>query len=228
MSSPAKRRKLNTASKDTPPARGIEYFFSKQKQAPSFSLAAVSTPEVDAQDDKQEQQLTDEEYARKLQEEWNKEAVVTNSHAKDGASRSASIENPENVVEERLSEEDPAAAEIETCGPTDAFPQKNTLSLQSVAAAEDSVSATLSLDQSPLSFDPSRYIPDLQQQWASQGGDASYALLTRCFEVVSSTQSRIKIVDALVNCLRVIIEGDHKSLLAAVSRSGTIILRCIF
>lgn len=44
----------------------------------------------------------------------------------------------------------------------------------------------------------------------------SDALLTRCFVLVSGTSSRIKIVDTLVNCLRVIIEADPDSLLPAV------------
>ena len=49
-------------------------------------------------------------------------------------------------------------------------------------------------------------------------GGATYALLTRCFVLVSGTTSRIKIVDTLVNCLRLLIEGDPDSLLPAVSR----------
>jgi DNA ligase-1 len=40
--------------------------------------------------------------------------------------------------------------------------------------------------------------------------------LTRCFILINSTTSRIKIVDTLVNLLRTIIEGDPSSLLPAV------------
>lgn len=93
---------------------------------------------------------------------------------------------------------------------------KNTLSLSSVAAVEDQATSTLPLDESPLTFDPSQYIPQLQAAWAAEGGDSSYALLVRCFVLVSGTQSRIKIVDTLVNCLRIFIEADPSSLLPAV------------
>lgn len=67
-----------------------------------------------------------------------------------------------------------------------------------------------------MTFDPSRYLPDLKNCWAAHSGEASYSLLTRCFILVNSTQSRIKIVDTLVNFLRTIIEGDPESLLPAV------------
>jgi DNA ligase-1 len=90
------------------------------------------------------------------------------------------------------------------------------LGLQSLTSAEDTVTLTIPFDESPLTFQPSNYVPELQMRWAREGGHASYALLTRCFVLVNSTQSRIKIVDTLVNCLRTIIEGDPDSLLPAV------------
>lgn len=92
----------------------------------------------------------------------------------------------------------------------------NTLSLQSGGADEDIISQTIPFDESPLVFDPQKYVPDLQKSWAEHGGGASYALLARAFVLVNRTQSRIKIVDTLVNLLRTIIEGDPSSLLPAV------------
>jgi DNA ligase-1 len=104
-----------------------------------------------------------------------------------------------------------------TVNPFAAFGKKNTLSLQSAAAEEDSTSYNVPFDQSPLTFDPQKYIPDLRKQWAQQeGGHITYALLTQGFILINSTQSRIKIVDTLVNLLRTIIEGDPESLLPAV------------
>ena len=91
-----------------------------------------------------------------------------------------------------------------------------TLSLQSGGADEDTVSQTIPFDESPLVFDPQKYIPSLQASWAEHGGGAAYALLARAFVLVNSTQSRIKIVDTLVNLLRIIIEGEPSSLLPAV------------
>lgn len=93
---------------------------------------------------------------------------------------------------------------------------RDTLSLQSGGADEDTVSQTIPFDESPLVFDPQKYVPDLKASWAEYGGGASYALLARAFVLVNGTQSRIKIVDTLVNLLRTIIEGDPSSLLPAV------------
>ncbi|PHH86062.1 hypothetical protein CDD83_10801 [Cordyceps sp. RAO-2017] len=93
---------------------------------------------------------------------------------------------------------------------------KSTLTLQSADMAEDVVTSSIPLDEPPLTFDPLKYVSQLKEHWASEGGNASYALLTRCFVLVSATTSRIKIVDTLVNCLRVLIEGDPSSLLPAV------------
>jgi DNA ligase-1 len=101
--------------------------------------------------------------------------------------------------------------------PFAAFGKKNTLSLQSATAEEDGISYNVPFDQSPLTFDPQQYIPDLKKQWAQQeGGHITYALLTQGFILINSTQSRIKIVDTLVNLLRTIIEGDPESLLPTV------------
>jgi len=93
---------------------------------------------------------------------------------------------------------------------------KKTLTLQSVGSAEETLSSNIPFDESPLTFNPSKYVADLQVHWAAEGGDASYALLTRCFVLVNGTQSRIKIVDTLVNLLRVLIESDPGSLLPTV------------
>ena len=107
----------------------------------------------------------------------------------------------------------PAAAPI---NPFAGLGKKNTLSLQSATADEDTITYDIPFDQSPLTFDPQKYIPELKKQWVTDNGHATYALLTHCFVMVNSTQSRIKIVDTLVNTLRVIIEGDPQSLLPAV------------
>lgn len=102
--------------------------------------------------------------------------------------------------------------------PINPFAKKpsNTLSLQSGGAGEDTVAQTIPFDESSLTFDPQKYLQDLQKSWAEHGGSASYALLARAFVLVNGTQSRIKIVDTLVNLLRTIIEGDPSSLLSAV------------
>jgi len=67
-----------------------------------------------------------------------------------------------------------------------------------------------------LAFDSLKYARELKAYWSTEGGNASYALLTRAFILANATTSRIKIVDTLVNFLRVLIEGDPSSVLPAV------------
>lgn len=214
MASPAKKRKLNSDSKQ--PSKGLEYFFAKQKQnapdpVPDKPEEQVATPN--------EQELTDEELARKLQAEWAEEDAQAGRSNGDQA-------RPEPENDQGIEHPKPQGAGVETpetpgtpkSAPSSAFKQmgKNTLSLQSMADAEESVSATIPLDESPLTFEPAKYVPDLQKAWAAEGGNASYALLTRCFVLVGGTTKRIKTVDTLVNCVRLLIEADPSSLLPAV------------
>ncbi|KAK0729649.1 ATP-dependent DNA ligase [Lasiosphaeris hirsuta] len=216
MTSPSKKRKLNPGSKQNAvPARGLEYFFAKQRQNGSSSTPPPIVPKDGPEPGQAEEQLTDEELARKLQAEWNAEGAASSQDVPNPGPRrdvSASAE----PAEPKSSLSPSPAQTLVSLPKTQLGKTKNILSLSSVAATEDQTSASIPLDESPLTFDPSKYIPQLQESWAAEGGDASYALLTRCFVLVSSTQSRIKIVDTLVNCIRVLIEGDPSSLLPAV------------
>ncbi|KAF6809434.1 DNA ligase [Colletotrichum sojae] len=217
MPSPSKKRKLNDQSSSGVPSRGLEYFFSKQRQNGSSTPKETpkATPEVTpngAGSTETHSELTDEELARKLQAEWD--AEVQNE-------RAASTPCPENspVTSLQLSQGEKASTPVAEPSKVAAVlppAAKNTLSLSSVANAEDTISSTIPLDQSPLTFDPSEFIPQLKEHWAAEGGRASYAFLTRCFILVNGTQSRIKIVDTLVNSIRILIEADPESLLPAV------------
>ncbi|KAK3939357.1 DNA ligase 3 [Diplogelasinospora grovesii] len=223
--SPAKKRKLNSDAKQSAiPTRGLEYFFSKQKQnEPSSKLQSSS--QGDVQQEQADGHLTDGQLARKLQAEWDEEAK-----ARLGQDETASEPKKESSAIPEVTETEPepettqSATPARPAAPVPAsskmafFGQaKNTLSLSSASATEDQTCATMPLDESPLTFEPSKYIPQLKEAWATEtGGDASYALLTRCFILVNGTTSRIKIVDTLVNCIRVFIEADPSSLLPAV------------
>ena len=219
MSSPAKKRKLNNGTKSSgAPSRGLEYFFSKQRQngAENTSRPAKSAPSgSDAATG-----LTDEELARKLQAEWDEE-LASERQADRSGSRSTPIEENGSLPSEektRISEPKPTLelpSSLAKPLPLGIKPT-NTLTLQSAGISEDTTSILIPLDESPLTFEPSKYIPQLKAHWESEAGDASYALLTRCFVLVSGTTSRIKIVDTLVNFLRVMIEADPSSLLPAV------------
>jgi len=233
MASPAKKRKLNSDSKKAAiPSRGLEYFFARQNQnattqkpepttasGSSINNATLDKDESHVADDTLH--LTDEELARKLQAEWDAESGVDSNQngAKDSGESSL---KPGETSSWGNTPNSPLSPGPGLGKPPTSFltaqtgKSSNTLSLSSVAATEDEASASLPLDENPLTFDPSKYIPQLKESWSSDGGDASYALLTRCFVLVSGTQSRIKIVDTLVNCVRVLIITDPSSLLPAV------------
>ncbi|CAN8105590.1 unnamed protein product [Discula destructiva] len=214
MASPNKKRKLNNDAKS--PAKGLEYFFAKQNQ----SAASSGLPKDDdaapagkgATPEAVDHRATDEELARKLQAEWDQEDALPTQH--DGHGEAAG--NALDVSRNSFRDNDENMASPRTVPAMFGVKGKNTLSLQSMADAEETVSAEILLDESPLTFDASKYIPGLKKAWAAQDGKASYALLTRCFVIVGGTTKRIKTVDSLVNCVRLLVEADPESLLPAV------------
>jgi len=228
MESPAKRRKKNDSKPVQVPSRGLDYFFGKQvgrAQNASTNGSAKSdnvlgARDIRAKEKTPDRELTDEELARKLQEEWAREdghptgEQNGGSEGKKRAPPDAAHDHEENV--KKLISNTP-----DTNGPPldkqkDTVGKTSRLELQSNASAEDTITLNIPFDQSPFTFDPQDYVPELRKHWLAEGGNASYALLVRCFVLINSTQSRIKIVDTLVNCLRTIIEGDPDSLLPAV------------
>ncbi|KAJ9647148.1 hypothetical protein H2199_002134 [Coniosporium tulheliwenetii] len=228
MNSPSKRRKKNDGSGQ--PVRSLDWFFSKQKDGSKGPPAARKLPEdvnggINKLSNGSSQELTDEELARKLQEEWDQEDGEQNSRKVEDQPAQDAAEKEENSITERTIpiSVPGGVATTQAPPPKDQKPPqsalfaKSTLSLQSTAADEDTISTNIPFDESPLSFDPSKYISELQGHWSKEsGGRATYALLTRCFILVNETRSRIKIVDTLVNLLRTVIEGDPESLLPAV------------
>ncbi|KAI9680837.1 MAG: hypothetical protein M1817_004277 [Caeruleum heppii] len=243
MASPAKRRKKNDYNSSPSTTRSLDHFFGKQIKGKNLvesldktngSIIDVQAPEESKQDSNEG--LTDEELARKLHDELNGvgsdaqnglSATLAENEGRPGIEKGAGTTDKAPALEPG----EPSIAYPSPGGPTEpatAVPESTkdppaardhstkTLSLQSNASAEDTVSSTLPFDENPLTFNPSKYIPELHAHWASSGGEAPYAILTRCFVLVNSTQSRIKIVDTLTNCLRLIIEADPDSLLPAV------------
>ena len=239
MSTPTKRRKTNNHQPSPQTVGSLDFFFNKQKDQKLKKVAEDVSVQDNADLGSQEergkdvstQHLTDEELARKLQAEWDQQDRGVGSagtetrddldvgfqmndkdHATDDGelrNHQGSPFNPENGTggKEEV---------VNSQGLKGASNKKDTLALQSAASAEDAISSSIPFDENPTTFDPSKYIPGLQKHWATEGGNASYGLLTRCFVLVNSTQSRIKIVDTLVNFLRTLIEGDPDSLLPVV------------
>ncbi|KAJ5235571.1 uncharacterized protein N7469_004739 [Penicillium citrinum] len=205
MSSPAKKRKQNDVDNSPHKTRSIVSFF----KGPSVQKPKL--PEL--QPETTEQTLSDEALARKIQAEWNQEDT-----SQSAATAAASNESTSADLEQSTSTS-ASAIPTNTTSTTTAssiLPKKNTLSLQSSAGTEDSMSLMIPLDQNPQVFDMSKYVSELQAHWAGEGGDASYALLTRAFVLANATTSRTKTVDTLVNFLRILIEVDPSSLLPAV------------
>lgn len=228
MATPTKRRKTNTYKPSPQTVGSLDFFFGKQREDKKPEAQSRQSVHPDLQRDGKAL-LTDEELARKLQLEWNGEDDSNESRIEGGINATATatiqdeVEGKEGIVERDCTST--RSLEEGTKDPTDpdeniskpAQNQPGTLSLQTPIICRDTISSTIPFDENPLTFDPSAYTPDLLGEWAQEGGDASYGLLTRCFVLVNGTQSRIKIVDTLVNFLRTIIEGDPGSLLPAVS-----------
>ena len=237
MSTPNKRRKKNDYNPSPQAAKSLDYFFGKQRErgeGKSSALLQNGPTEDEAEDrsdvDAEAEQLTDEQLARKLQAEWDAEDRRRGNPQTNGSKHdeATSQEQSDDETSSELADVPMKAHPVESSAADvnkpEAKPANNafsalgkvsTLSLQSATAEEDTTSHNIPFDESPLTFDPQKYIPGLKILWASEGG-ATYALLTHCFVLVNSTQSRIKIVDTLVNLIRTIIEGDPDSLLPAV------------
>ncbi|PGH11325.1 hypothetical protein AJ79_04941 [Helicocarpus griseus UAMH5409] len=208
MSSPAKKRKTNDSKPASQRTRGIESFFTSRNATPTATPPSQPEPQAS---------LTDEELARKLQAEWDEETKpdLRGSGALQGdltpTRQDSKPENHNQQLDLQSQAPTPSSASVPRIDNS-----KSVLSLQTSSNAEDNISQSIPFDQSPLTFDPSNYAEPLRAHWAVEGGRASYGVLTKAFVLVNSTQSRIKIVDTLVNVLRIIIEADPDSLVPAV------------
>ena len=235
MSTPTKRRKTDAYKGPQQPIGSLDSFFAKARHAnsnganekgdgPGSKVADQLQTDQQGRAEKG-RQVTDEELARQLQEEWDKEGDgrVGKSTADPVITSSTTIPNePQESKPNRFGAiasvaDIKAGSRQSDSGPNRvSASQIKTLSLQSTAQTEDTISFSVPFDENPLTFDPQKYLPALKKYWAVLGNQASYGILTRCFVLVNSTQSRIKIVDTLVNFLRTLIEGNPDSLLPAV------------
>ena len=232
MTTPNKRRKTNNNQSPPQTVRSLDFFFGKQKAqkevASNGSQEPPGTPKGSQHGGRAEataQALTDEQLARKLQLEWKEQDQNASSTARSDRDAPTRATETANKMFQQDKEQESAVGNGDGVNErkigvlsqdTSDTVKTDTLSLQSAASAEDAISSAVPFDENPLTFEPSKYLLKLKRHWAEEGGDASYGLLTRCFILVNSTQSRIKIVDTLVNFLRTTIEGDPESLLPAV------------
>ena len=212
MASPTKRRKKNggTATPLTG-VRSLDFFFGKNRQQQQLQLnkteGNVTPPNPHADGTAATSQQTDEYLARKLHEEWN----GTGESSSAVGSKTGAMKDVVGRGEERV-----GSMGIEGASAVSTTREVSTdggkISLRNSLDSENAVSI-LPLDQDPLIFNPDTYEFLIN---SFPNGKATYELLTRGFVLITSTRSRIKIVDTLVNLLRVIIRLDSKSLLPAV------------
>lgn len=248
MSTP-KRRKQNTFKPSSQTVGSLDFFFGKQRTTEKTAKQqdherAVTEPQdaLRLQDASVRTLDDDEDVARRLQSQWEEEDRANSGRTAEVGNPGSDVGVAGDDVEGHKNKNAPAKEEsaqdapvpnsstpnghIEEHPPKPERNKADILSLQSAASSQDTVSSNIPFDENPLLFDPSKYLPDLRVCWAKEGGDASYGLLTRCFVLVNSTQSRIKIVDTLVNFLRIIIEGNPESLLPSVRFPAEILRWC--
>ena len=228
MASPTKRRKKNDGS-GTPAAgagvRTLDFFFGRK----AVAVAAGGKVEEKQKSEGmgvdgdggagvEKEKETDEELARRLHEEWNGvESADGNVNVRGSGSGSrddsvtAAVEEEvvmiwekKGVLDGRDLSSQQEALSSKTVVPTSVPP---------TTLDAETAHSTIPLDQDPLKFTPELYTPLLHSFPNSR---ATYALLTHCFVLITSTRSRIKIVDTLTNLLRLLIISDSPSLLPAV------------
>lgn len=210
MSSPnkVKKRRTNDYQPSKQPVKSLDFFFKGKAAAENYALEAGKAEKSEVFVDESKAPLTDEEYARQLQEEWNKQDEVSTSSA--ASARTSLNEQASGATPE------PQRKSLPKSAPVPSPQAAPTLSLQSVSSTEDDITLNIPFDEHPLTFEPEKYVDQLQASWRSTGDSASYGILTRAFVLINSTTSRIKIVDTLTNLLRTLIVADPDSLISAV------------
>jgi DNA ligase 1 len=226
--SPTKKRKLDS----TPVKRGVDFFFKKQverNQAPATNgreekLFVESDGEGEdirrrRQEEEDEvfarslqelegrQEVDDEEFARRLAKDYEDEHINGGHPEVDG------IDDEEDIYGEpppKLPSEDTTKQPSLPPKFAPADPQSPKLILDPTTL--DQI-YSIPLDKDPLNFNPQTDAP-IASTWFPNL--TPYAFLTHSFILINSTRSRLKIVDYLVNTLRVIISHDPASLLPLV------------
>ena len=231
MATPNKRRKVNNFQSSPKIVKGLDFFFNKQNATDNTKVPesiehneASIKSQHSTQEDSLAQEVLDEEIARKLQAEWNKEDQAPNHSSSQLKEDDTLTKNESQVIGGSNASEAPSTDRAndgddsvrKAPNSVTEGTKNNTLALQSAVSVDDTISSSIPFDENPLTFEPLKYLSQLKRAWSKQGGSATYGLLTRCFVLVNSTQSRIKIVDTLVNFLRILIEGDPESLLPSV------------
>jgi DNA ligase 1 len=227
--SPKKKRRLET----TPVKHSLEFFFAKQAQTPprrvkeeSTFSATRGTEDVEIQRLKQE--LADEKLARELQELETASKTNDEQFARQLDEFYHSVDGDSTITDEPVTpikNKKYSGKDLDTPTPDRAdksnLERMNSLSPLAMKVAGKSTEIQTSLkeicaiplDKDPLAFDPA-VDAACADSWSPQ--KTPYAFLTHAFILINSTRSRLKMVDYLVNTLRVVIHHDPLSLLPLV------------
>jgi DNA ligase 1 len=202
MPPPAKRRRKNDFQPPTAPVRSIDYFFNKQKkdyrldsEGDCIKHGKCAAENAPAPTLSAGESLTDEDLARRLQEEWNRQDFdqQEEKHPETSApveSVANSQDGPSDIPFPSLSASYSAVPDEHSNNDARKPEHKHMLSLQSVTRTEDAATYSIPFDSGPLEFEPDAYIPKLKESWAADGGDAAYGLLTSCLSL--STAPRVE------------------------------------
>jgi DNA ligase 1 len=233
--SPAKKRKTDS----TPVKHGIDFFFKKKDQRiqlpthsngdePPIFEDSDDYDDFEVQRRKQEekderlarelqslegqQELDDEEFARRLARDYE---VADN--VADGVKEESAKQDTEDLYGDSPIKQQPPDIKAED---TSTYTNSSKPIPRLKLAVNDGSSTTsleeiysIPLDKDPLQFDPA-IDARCAGTWSSQ--NTPYAFLTHAFILINSTRSRLKIVDYLVNALRVVTHHDPTSLLPLV------------
>lgn len=231
--SPSKKRRTKT----TPVKRGVDFFFKKQaekNQRPSVpsnenvSLFVLSDGEDGWDSNRRKQEKEDVRLARELQDMDDRMEVENDEFARRLFKDYETLEPDMNDADIRTeASQRPQDLNGNKTPPAPSTPIKQTANLslenlpQPAKLTIDNPTSITSLEEIyaiPLDKDPLQFNPATDASCASHWSPQKtpYAFLTHAFILINSTRSRLKIVDYLVNTLRVVTYHDPASLLPLV------------
>jgi DNA ligase-1 len=233
--SPSKKRKLDA----TPVKHGVDFFFKKQakkKKPPPVTnggenalFVASDGEEWDSKKRRQEeedeklarelqnlegrQEVDDEEFARRLARDFEGNDADRAKDTVDDIEDADGDIYGESKLWKKKTEDDPMSPSLPPEKSPNAQPPQSKLIPDTSPTTPLEEIYAIPLDKDPLTFNP---LTDAFCASTWSPGKTPYAFLTHAFILINSTRSRLKIVDYLVNTLRVITAHDPISLLPLV------------
>jgi DNA ligase 1 len=210
--SPAKKRKTET----TPVKRGVDFFFKKQLQQKKPEPVENGI-EVKEESDRERLFVLDEDDERRRKQEEDDEKFARQLQALEDHDEAVDAEMAKRLAAEEDPAHDPKAQENEPPIKQESPSKKHPITKLELTSSNSTSSLeeiySIPLDKDPLTFSPAHNAA-IASTWSPRC--TPYAFLTHAFILINSTRSRLKIVDYLVNTLRVVTHHDPASLLPLV------------